>query len=814
MEVDPQFKRSGQRSQQRRMKRLIQRAILGVAFVVLLAGGLGWWIWGADPSPFPGDPDQIATSEDGSNPGEDQTLQMQTDTAAPPVRVPSAFVDIAGDPMILRFEGAGDQKSTDLPGPAALDAARFGSVTPKRLVLVRDEMVVNERQLITALPSSREDFAFFQAQRNQSLAEPTAPTVPTDTQGPAPDDAAGDLTQTDGSWGAALSGDEETAAADAFTETVIQNTTSITYVRPEAQRTPIFSDIVLKMEVPRGLAEVLTSNGFAEAPAKDLAEKAKTLVPALEKMTVGSILAIRIHPDAAAPEVLQLSLYGPDGYIGSIARIAPGQYASAADAWIDDDLPRLASKQDDTAQVAPGQEFRLLDAFYSAAIRNGVPTTLVGETIVLMSQAYDMEAIATPGDTMTLLFAPAPGNGGPGASQIAYAGIDGPSGKKACYVAPDADPSATAGTAFACFRPSTGGGGAAPKGGALAGGLITPTGGILTSTFGPRFHPILKVVRVHEGVDWAAPTGTPVFAVADGVIKLAGNGGGYGNVVYITHAGGVETRYAHFDRFAPAAKTGASVKAGDLIGYIGTTGRSTGPHLHFEVRLNGTPVDPFTFAGAGPTAVASSGGLGASAAVEVLTDRIIHVESGGSATAKNPLSSATGAGQFIESTWLRMMKDYRPDLSGNMARQALLDLRNDPTLSREMVMNLARENEAFLRGRGHQITAGRLYLAHFLGPAGASTVLASQDGQLIMDVMGAGVVGANPFLKAYTVADLKNWAERKMTGASGAAIPRIHAPVIIPEAVKVYMSLIDAMIAPNDPEGDQADGTKPDAPPE
>ncbi len=814
MEVDPQFKRSGQRSQQRRAQRRNQRAVVALA-VVAVAGGLSWWIWGGDRSaqaPGPDDLTQIAQGAEGSEPGDDQTLQMQSDTAAPPVRVASAFVDIAGDPMILRFEGAGDQKSTDLPGPAALDAARFGSVTPKRFVLVRDEMVVNERQLITALPSSREDFAFFQAQRNQSLVEPTAPTAPAD---PAPNAAAGDLAQTDGSWGAALSGDEETAAADAFTETVIQNTTSVTYVRPEAQRTPIFSDIVLKMEVPRDFAEVLTSNGFAEAPAKDLAEKAKILVPALEKMTVGSILAMRIHPDATAPEMLQLSLYGPDGYIGSIARIAPGQYASAADAWIDDDLPRLASRLDDTAPVSPGQEFRLLDAFYSAAIRNGVPTTLVGEAIVLMSQAYDMEAIASPGDTMTLLFAPAPGSGGPGASQIAYAGIDGPSGKKACYVAPDSDPSAAAGTAFSCFRPNTGGGGgAAPKGGVLAGGLITPTSGILTSTFGPRFHPILKVVRVHEGVDWAAPTGTPVVAAADGVIKLAGNGGGYGNVVYITHAGGVETRYAHFDRFAPVARTGASVKAGDLIGYIGTTGRSTGPHLHFEVRLNGAPVDPFTFAGAGPTVVASSGGLGASAAVEALTDRIIHVESGGSATAKNALSSATGAGQFIESTWLRMMKDYRPDLSGNMARQALLDLRNDPTLSREMVMNLARENEAFLRGRGHQITAGRLYLAHFLGPAGASTALSSQDGQSILDVMGTGVVGANPFLKAYTVADLKNWAERKMTGASGAAIPSLPAPVIIPEAVKVYMSLVDAMIAPSEPEEDQTDGTQPGAPPE
>ncbi len=187
------------------------------------------------------------------------------------------------------------------------------------------------------------------------------------------------------------------------------------------------------------------------------------------------------------------------------------------------------------------------------------------------------------------------------------------------------------------------------------------------------------------------------------------------------------------------------VHAGDVIGYVGTTGLSTGPHLHFELYQNGVAVDPL---GGSATALSegtseegpledgtpgrATAGQAAdntpsdSAAVEKLVNRIIHVESGGSARAKNPKSSATGLGQFIKSTWLRMMKTYHPELFRSMSTEELLELRFDPTISREMVANLARENEARLRQYGHSITAGRLYLAHFLGagrrPSGAGGI--------------------------------------------------------------------------------------------
>ncbi|OWK20706.1 hypothetical protein AJ88_27090 [Mesorhizobium amorphae CCBAU 01583] len=149
-------------------------------------------------------------------------------------------------------------------------------------------------------------------------------------------------------------------------------------------------------------------------------------------------------------------------------------------------------------------------------------------------------------------------------------------------------------------------------------------------------------------------------------------------------------------------------------------------------------------------------------AVETLTDRIVQVESGGSARAKNPLSSATGAGQFISKTWIRMMNTYRPDLARTLSTADLLALRYDATLSREMVRNLAREGEAYLRARGHQITAGRLYLCHFLGMEGAHQVLAAPGSSQLSAVLGSAVIQANPFLTGKSASYVVDWAERKM----------------------------------------------------
>ncbi|HEX5726217.1 MAG TPA: peptidoglycan DD-metalloendopeptidase family protein [Longimicrobiaceae bacterium] len=107
-----------------------------------------------------------------------------------------------------------------------------------------------------------------------------------------------------------------------------------------------------------------------------------------------------------------------------------------------------------------------------------------------------------------------------------------------------------------------------------------------------RFHPILRRVRAHHGIDYAASSGTPIRAVGDGLVRKAGWGGGYGNVVEIWHKRGYASRYAHLRGFAPGVRQGMRVRQGQVIGYVGSTGLSTGPHLHYEFHANGRPVNP------------------------------------------------------------------------------------------------------------------------------------------------------------------------------------------------------------------------------
>jgi murein DD-endopeptidase MepM/ murein hydrolase activator NlpD len=107
-----------------------------------------------------------------------------------------------------------------------------------------------------------------------------------------------------------------------------------------------------------------------------------------------------------------------------------------------------------------------------------------------------------------------------------------------------------------------------------------------------RMHPVLHTVRAHLGIDYAAPTGTPVWAAASGVITHRGDGGAAGNLIAIRHDGGIETAYMHLSRFADGLKVGQRVAAKTVIGYVGATGLATGPHLHFGVKQNGEFIDP------------------------------------------------------------------------------------------------------------------------------------------------------------------------------------------------------------------------------
>ena len=758
MEIDPRFKAARQHAAKRRSRNLTVAVSLwgGAGFAVAVLG-LGFYFSGLVQFGSPEDPEVTEADE----------------VSDPVGSYATAFVDLAGDPMLLRFDlGSGAEKSSTLLRPMDLPADRAGN----DLVLLRDEMITGQERLITTIPSSREDFAFFQAQRQ---APPTPVNTAQAEVASGPKDTVIVAEGDDSSWGESLPG-ENAAAPDTYTASKIEDSTSLSFVLPEARRTQPYEDVVVRLKEQADLMTQLTLAGVTAPEAKRVAEAAILIIPEAAALGPAHVLALRLALRDGVKVLVQMSLYSGTAYFGTVATNDLGELVAAVDPWVEEDLFNYAG-EDVAADADNSRKYRLLDAFYSAAIRNGVPSAVVAETIVMISQAHDLEAFVNPGDQMVLLYARDAGSEGPGAGQVLYASIKGEGRVMECYVF-----KATGKEDYGCFgAPGTGGTGAGSGGVGLRAGLVAPVQGVMTSRFGPRMHPILKVAKLHKGVDWAAPVGTPVTAAFDGVIAAAGDGKGYGNLVRINHAGGLETRYAHLNAFADGIKAGVTVAAGTLVGYVGTTGQSTGPHLHFELYEAGVAVDPL--GAGGGTQVASDG-----SAVEKLVDQIIRVESGGNATAKNKLSSATGLGQFISSTWLRMMQQYRPDLASSMSKEELLALRFDPTISREMVTALAREGESYLRSRGHEITAGRLYLCHFLGMEGANKLLSADDSMMAVDILGIGVQNANPtIITNQTAAQVEAWAERKMSGKGGASLPAVAA---VSAEVLAYQKIIASLV--------------------
>jgi hypothetical protein len=159
-----------------------------------------------------------------------------------------------------------------------------------------------------------------------------------------------------------------------------------------------------------------------------------------------------------------------------------------------------------------------------------------------------------------------------------------------------------------------------------------------------------------------------------------------------------------------------------------------------------------------------------------LTDQIIGVESGGDPNARNPNSSAMGAGQFISSTWLDMVGRYRPDLVQGKSPEEILALRSDPQLSREMTEAYAAQNGRTLTQAGHEATPGNTYLAHFAGPKGAVSVLSADPNTPVSAILTPEAIKANPFLARMTAADLRAWADKKMGGAAPVQQPPQASP--------------------------------------
>jgi murein DD-endopeptidase MepM/ murein hydrolase activator NlpD len=273
-------------------------------------------------------------------------------------------------------------------------------------------------------------------------------------------------------------------------------------------------------------------------------------------------------------EPLRVIVAGDNGIVAAVALSDVGKYVPVDIRNIDTETADAGDEQsaDDEGGV------RLYQSLYETALRNNVPDPVISEFVRIFSYDVDFERKVTPGDSFDVLYSD--DESGEGRNEVRYASLTVGGETKRYYrfqTADDGvydyyDDSGISSKKFLVRKP-----------------VAT---GIVTSPFGWRTHPLLHVSELHTGVDWGAPYGTPIFAAGNGDIEEIGLKGGYGKYVRIRHANGYETAYGHMTAFARGLDVGSHVRQGQILGFVGSSGLSTGSHVHFEIIVNGRFVDP------------------------------------------------------------------------------------------------------------------------------------------------------------------------------------------------------------------------------
>ena len=277
-------------------------------------------------------------------------------------------------------------------------------------------------------------------------------------------------------------------------------------------------------------------------------------------------------PDGKAMP-LRVSIFSDTGHEGSVALGDSGRYVAVEE-----------SRQIDVAAIGSEDEseegagMRLYQSIYETALRHEIPRPMIENMIRTFSFDVDLQRRVRAGDSIEILYA---GDEIEGHADVMFAALTFGEESRRFYrfltgddgIVDYYDEAGKSAKKFLVRKPMA--------------------GGVFRSGFGPRKHPILGYVRMHTGIDWAEDTGAPVFAAGNGtVVKAEWDRGGYGRRIEVQHLNGYMTAYSHLSGFARGIQPGAKVRQGQVIGYVGNTGLSTGPHLHYEVQINGNFVDP------------------------------------------------------------------------------------------------------------------------------------------------------------------------------------------------------------------------------
>jgi murein DD-endopeptidase MepM/ murein hydrolase activator NlpD len=281
--------------------------------------------------------------------------------------------------------------------------------------------------------------------------------------------------------------------------------------------------------------------------------------------------------DGQRLQPIRVIIAGDSGIDAVIALADTGKYVAVDVKNVDTEVADNSADDDenDTSGV------RLYQSIYETALRNRIPRPIIEDLIRIYSYDVDFQRKVQPGDSFEVLYAgeeEAPAADSRNDVLFATLTVGGETKKFYRFQSPDDglvdyyDETGKSAKKFLVRKP------------VLA--------GIMRSGFGLRRHPILGYTKMHTGVDWAAPSGTPIYASGNGVIEKAGWESGYGKYIRVRHNNGYETAYGHMTAFARGMDEGTRVRQGQVIGFVGSTGLSTGSHLHYEILVNGRFVDP------------------------------------------------------------------------------------------------------------------------------------------------------------------------------------------------------------------------------